>query len=72
MGFPPLIAYRLPFGGVSAFFVSSSVLDEHPLATPQVGKPAFRMMNCSTSQMPMTASTVPMVSMVCILSRGKG
>lgn len=38
---------------------SSSVLDEHPVATPQVGSPAFRIMNCRTSQMPMTSRIVP-------------
>jgi hypothetical protein len=41
---------------------ASSVLDEHPVATPQVGSPAFRMMNCNTNQMPMIRTIVPMAS----------
>jgi hypothetical protein len=46
----------------------SSVLDEHPVATPQVGTPAFRMMNCNTSQTPMIKTIVPMASMMSLLS----
>jgi hypothetical protein len=49
---------------------ASSVLDEHPVATPQVGSPAFRMMNCSASQMPMIRTIVPMVSTISLLSGG--
>jgi hypothetical protein len=51
---------------------SSSVLDEHPVATPQVGRPAFRMMNCRTSQMPMTSRTDPRTSMMFLLYEGNG
>jgi hypothetical protein len=48
------------------FVVFRSALDEHPVTALQVGRPAFRMMNCNTSQMPMTSRIVPMVSMACI------
>jgi len=63
-------AYRYDF--FSNFGASSSVLDEHPVATPQVGNPAFRMMNCRTSQMPTISTIVPTVSTVRLLSWGNG
>jgi len=63
-------AYRYDF--FSNFGASSSVLDEHPVATPQVGRPAFRMMNCRTSQMPMTSRTDPRTSMMFLLYEGNG
>jgi len=56
---------------LSVVVALSSVLDEHPVATPQVGKPAFRMMNCRTSQMPMTSTIQPTVSTMRLLSGGK-
>jgi len=56
----------------SVLVVLSSVLDEHPVATPHVGTPAFRMMNCRTSQMPMPSTIQPRVSMTHLLSGGNG
>ena len=43
----------------SDFEPSSSVLDEHPVATPQVGSPAFRMRNRMTNQIPTISTIVP-------------
>ena len=64
----PLSRYTL----LSVVVALSSVLDEHPVATPQVGKPAFRMMNCRTSQMPMTSTIQPRVSTMRLLFSGNG
>jgi hypothetical protein len=54
-----------------AFFSSvgvfASVLDEHPVDTPQVGTPAFRRTNCSANQIPTTRTIVPMLSMMNLL-----
>jgi hypothetical protein len=52
----------------SPFGVSSSVLDEHP-AVPQVGSPAFRIMNCRASQMPTTSKITQILSTATLLSR---
>ena len=43
----------------SDFEPSSSVLDEHPVETPHVGSPAFRIRNRMTNQIPTISTNVP-------------
>ena len=59
-------AYRA-YDFFSGLAVSGSVLDEHPVATPQVGSPAFRMRNLMTNQTPTISRIAPTLSTITLL-----